>query len=268
MKFLLLGVVISFALISCDQSEPITDGGFGASSNVELATYMDSVSYSIGNNIGSSFAQDSLEISYNQFLAGVRDALEGNEKILSDEEIGKVLASFQATVEQKRMSQQFPDRERIAKLNQEQGQSSIEEYASQPGVKKADNGIYYKVIEEGTGGKLDPQGGAKFNMIGKYIDGTEFENTYNNGQPLMMPIQALGVEGMIFAVANTPIGGTYEYMVPAELAYAEEGMGPIPPNSNLILQIEVIEKMDPSQMQPPPMPQGGMPQGGMPPMPQ
>ncbi len=116
------------------------------------------------------------------------------------------------------------------------------------------------VIEEGTGPNPTAQDVLFVNYVGKLEDGTVFDQS----QPLPLPPEAQGVfpEGNPLPLSNMipgftsgalemQKGGKYELRIPADQAYGDappEG-SPIPPDADLIFDVEVIEIMSQADFQ-------------------
>lgn len=102
-------------------------------------------------------------------------------------------------------------------------------------------------IVEGTGAEVK-KGGALVtaHYRGFLEDGTEFDSSYDKGQPFQTVLSrkkviAAWVEGL----KGMRVGGTRKLLVPAELGYGERGFGEkIPPNSNLMFEIELLEVLN------------------------
>ncbi|WP_416305284.1 FKBP-type peptidyl-prolyl cis-trans isomerase [Neptunicella sp. SCSIO 80796] len=74
-------------------------------------------------------------------------------------------------------------------------------------------------------------------------DGSEFDSSYNKGQPFQVVLSNKRViQGWLTGLNGMKVGGKRKLWVPAELAYGERQIGNmIPPNSNLIFEIELLE---------------------------
>jgi FKBP-type peptidyl-prolyl cis-trans isomerase len=48
------------------------------------------------------------------------------------------------------------------------------------------------------------------------------------------------ISGWTEGVQLMPVGSTYMFYIPSELAYGDRDSGPIPPNSVLIFKIELL----------------------------
>ena len=74
-------------------------------------------------------------------------------------------------------------------------------------------------------------------------DGTEFDSSYKRGEPFQIVLSNNRViQGWILGLKGMKTGGKRKLWVPAALAYGERQIGTmIPPHSNLIFEIELLE---------------------------
>lgn len=73
-------------------------------------------------------------------------------------------------------------------------------------------------------------------------DGTVFDSSYDRGQPFQCVIGSRRViQGWDQGLMGMNVGGKRKLFVPAHLAYGERQVAKIPPNSNLIFEIELLE---------------------------
>lgn len=73
-------------------------------------------------------------------------------------------------------------------------------------------------------------------------DGTVFDSSYDRGQPFQCVIGSRRViQGWDKGLMGMKVGGKRKLLVPAHLAYGERQVAKIPPNSNLIFEIELLE---------------------------
>ncbi|MFM2087625.1 MAG: hypothetical protein RLZZ237_2494 [Pseudomonadota bacterium] len=49
------------------------------------------------------------------------------------------------------------------------------------------------------------------------------------------------IQGWIIGLKGMPVGGRRKLWVPAQLGYGERQVGLIPPNSNLVFEVELLE---------------------------
>lgn len=150
-----------------------------------------------------------------------------------------------------------------------QGDDFLSRNARASGVVTTASGLQYKVLEPGQTGGARPTDTdvALVNYEGKLLDGTTFDKSQ---QPTPMPVAGV-VPGFSEALKLMPKGAKYRIWLPSQLAYGEKGAGPIPPNSTLVFDVElldfipetVLRQMQMGQM-PPGAPGAGAPGSGAP----
>ncbi|MCD1596778.1 FKBP-type peptidyl-prolyl cis-trans isomerase [Rheinheimera aquimaris] len=98
-------------------------------------------------------------------------------------------------------------------------------------------------ITEGTGKAAERGALITAHYRGWLEDGTEFDSSHKRGEPFQIVLSNNRViQGWILGLKGMKTGGKRKLWVPAELAYGERQIGTIiPPNSNLIFEIELLE---------------------------
>lgn len=104
------------------------------------------------------------------------------------------------------------------------------------------SGLQYIEIQEGDGPNPQPGEIVAVHYRGTLEDGTEFDNSYDRGEPITF---ALGrgrvIRGWDEGIALLKVGGKAKLIIPPDLAYGETGVeGVISPNSTLIFEVELI----------------------------
>ena len=79
----------------------------------------------------------------------------------------------------------------------------------------------------------------KVHYWGKLLDGTVFDSSYDRGEPLEFPVNAV-IPGWTQALKLMPVGSTWEIYIPSQLAYGSQARGSIPAYSVLIFQMELL----------------------------
>ena len=73
-------------------------------------------------------------------------------------------------------------------------------------------------------------------------DGSEFDSSHSRGKPFQCVIgTGRVIKGWDQGLMGMQVGGKRRLLVPAHLGYGERTMGKIPPNSNLVFEIELLE---------------------------
>lgn len=109
-------------------------------------------------------------------------------------------------------------------------------------VTTTDSGLQYVEIEKGDGPA--PQAGdvVAVHYRGTLEDGTEFDNSYDRGEPFSF-VLGMGqvIPGWDEGIALMNEGGKGKLTIPPELAYGERGAGGvIPPNATLVFEVELV----------------------------
>ncbi|MBE0611185.1 MAG: FKBP-type peptidyl-prolyl cis-trans isomerase [Dehalococcoidia bacterium] len=103
------------------------------------------------------------------------------------------------------------------------------------------SGLQYEDIVVGTG--ASPQTGFRVTVhyTGTFLDGKKFDSSVDRGQPFTFVIGAGQViKGWDEGVATMKVGGKRNLIIPSALAYGSRGQGPIPPNTDLYFEVELI----------------------------
>ena len=104
-----------------------------------------------------------------------------------------------------------------------------------------ETGLRYVQLEEGGGDKPKRGTLVTAHYAGKLTDGSEFDSSYSRG-PFQFQVGAGEViPGWDQAFLDMRKGEKRLLILPPELAYGEDGVGPIPPNATLIFEVELVD---------------------------
>lgn len=221
------GIIAALAgVLMFSQTPPV-----GAADSVSLKDQKEKASYSIGLNIGTNLKQQGLDLITDALAAGLKDALTGGKPLLSDEEIRDALSALQTEMMGKRAAS--------LEVNKKEGDAFLAANKSKEGVTVLPSGLQYKVITTGAGKKPKTSDAVRTHYRGTLINGTEFDSSYKRGEPVSFQVNQV-IAGWTEALQLMPIGSKWQLFIPSNLAYGERGQDPIPPNSTLIFDIELL----------------------------
>ncbi|MFR6027984.1 MAG: FKBP-type peptidyl-prolyl cis-trans isomerase [Sutterella wadsworthensis] len=129
---------------------------------------------------------------------------------------------------------------KVAKANSEKSKAYLAENAKKKGVVTTKSGLQYEVLTEGKGDKPRVEDVVTVNYVGSFIDGKEFENTWQTKEPARFVMMSV-IPGLAEGVALMTPGSRYRFTVPAELAYGHDGAGQIPPESALVFDLQLVK---------------------------
>ncbi|GAA0482731.1 MULTISPECIES: FKBP-type peptidyl-prolyl cis-trans isomerase [Tatumella] len=243
-KVSLLATTLAVALnapvvMAADTSAKTTEQ---APANAAFKDQTQQSAYALGASLGrymdnSLKEQEKLGIKLDKkfLIAGVQDAFAGKSK-LSDAEIEQTLKTFEGHVKAAAQAKMEKD----AKENAEKGDAFAAKFAKQAGVKKTASGLLYKVEKEGTGNAPVDSDTVVVNYKGTLINGTEFDNSYKRGEPLSFRLDGV-IPGWTEGLKHVKKGGKIELVIPPDLAYGQNGVPGIPPNSTLVFEVELLD---------------------------
>lgn len=199
--------------------------------------------YSIGYLNGQGSIEQIPDLDIETFIRGFRDAFTAKESLLTADERKAAIDRYK----EQRTAQLQADLEKLGKENAIAGATFLENNAKADGVQVTASGLQYRVLKAGTGVKPTAKQIVKVQYEGTFIDGTVFDSSYSRGQPAVFQLDQV-IPGWTEGLQLMPVGSTYEFFVPSNLAYGEAGAGPIPPNTLLHFKVELlgIEKAAPA----------------------
>ena len=179
------------------------------------------------------FCQDSTKsISLQNLLAGFIQGATGKKGLMTVEQAGQVAQVKMMAIKAKQLEVQYGPLKK-------KGEAWMAANAKKPGVKTLPSGVQYKVIKEGAGAMPKDTSLVKVNYEGRLIDGTVFDSSYKNGQPVSLRANQV-IKGWTEALVHMPAGSVWEVYIPQELAYGEREQGQIKPYSPLVFKIELL----------------------------
>jgi len=136
--------------------------------------------------------------------------------------------------------------ERMTEENLAQGKEYLAAKRAEEGVKALESGILYEVLRDAKGERPEKGDTVRVHYRGEFIDGQEFDSTYDADEPATFPLvvgsrERRGViEGWVKSIPEMTVGSKYRFHIPAHLAYGSQGRRGMPPNSVLVFTIELL----------------------------
>lgn len=107
------------------------------------------------------------------------------------------------------------------------------------------SGLYYVITRKGTGENAKKGQKVSMSYLGKFLDGKKFDGNvddkFNNIRPLQFTL-GIGqvIKGWDEGIALLNKGAKATLYIPSDVGYGPSGRGPIPPNSILVFDVEVL----------------------------
>lgn len=205
--------------------------GLRAAEEKGLQSQKEKSSYGLGVNVGQRFRHQFLDIDFDAFTRGFRDAVQGKDLAISEADLRQAMDTLRKDVETKTAE--------AGEKNKKGGEEFLAANKSKEGIKTLPSGLQYKVIKEGTGPNPKATDTVTVNYKGTLIDGTEFDSSYKRNEPATFPLNQV-IPGWTEGLQKMKVGSKYQFFIPPALGYGENGQGTIPANAVLIFEVELL----------------------------
>jgi FKBP-type peptidyl-prolyl cis-trans isomerase FkpA len=112
--------------------------------------------------------------------------------------------------------------------------------AKEPGAAVTSSGLVYRSLKDGTGASPSAADTVRVNYRGTFADGSEFDSSYKRNAPAQFPLGGV-IPCWTEGVQRMKVGGKARLTCPAAIAYGTRGAGPIPPNTPLQFEVELLD---------------------------
>lgn len=104
-------------------------------------------------------------------------------------------------------------------------------------AQRTPSGLGYTVLRPAAGKRPTPDEVVLVNYIGYLAANGE---VFDQSNEVLLPVTGL-IDGFAEGLQLMPLGSIFRFCVPAALAYGSEGVAAIPPNAELMFQVELVD---------------------------
>ncbi|KKT82727.1 MAG: FKBP-type peptidyl-prolyl cis-trans isomerase [Candidatus Yanofskybacteria bacterium GW2011_GWA2_44_9] len=109
-----------------------------------------------------------------------------------------------------------------------------------------EGGLKYRDVVVGSGEKAVSGYAIAANYEGTLEDGTKFDSSYDRGQPFAFILGGgMVIKGWDVGIVGMKVGGKRKLIIPPAMAYGNKVRGPIPANSTLYFDVELVAVQGP-----------------------
>jgi FKBP-type peptidyl-prolyl cis-trans isomerase FklB len=235
MKNTIILLAIAVAASSCNNTNK-------SSSEFNLKSETDSVSYAIGHAIAQTLINQNKQIQ-NQSPDLNMDII--NQSILANFS-GDNKSMIDSAVSQQIIQNYFMKKQQLEEGNvKESGMQFLEENKNKEGIQVTETGLQYTVIFEGDGKQPSETSNVTVHYHGTTPEGEVFDSSVERGEPATFGLNQV-IKGWTEGVQLMKEGAKYKFFIPQELAYGANPRpgGPIKPYMPLVFEIELISVND------------------------
>jgi FKBP-type peptidyl-prolyl cis-trans isomerase len=202
-------------------------------SDLEKNSYV--IGVLLGGDVKRQAGRLGLEYDPETVIKAFTEAINNRPTLVTEGEANVIIRATSVELRKKAEEKRKADGEKA----KGEGLAFLEANKSKEGVKVTASGLQYKVIKEGEGAKPTTNDVVQVHYRGTLIDGTEFDSSYSRGEPASFGIGRV-IKGWTEGLQLMSVGSKYQFTIPSELAYGENGTPKIGPNSVLQFDVELI----------------------------
>ena len=225
--------ILIFILCSCSTQDQ------SVKSDKELmVTFQDSLSYSMGINIGKNLPE--AQINQDLLIEGLNDYWSKVEPRLDASERMEILRAFNVMNSEMDRSNMKALSEKAVKLSREnkmKGQEFLEKNKTAEGIRVFNRSqIQYRIIAEGDGSVPDYDDVVKVHYNGYLIDGHKFDSSYDRGEPATFSVNGV-IPGWTEVLQKMPTGSKWRWSVMSGDGFASSASARTTPPMTTIMML-------------------------------
>jgi FKBP-type peptidyl-prolyl cis-trans isomerase FklB len=202
---------------------------FAQKSKVSFKNDLDSVSYCMGAVIGNSLKMAGF-VSFNSklFLQAINEVLTEKTTAFKSNQNDSIIRNYFMKLQSKKAAE-----------NLITGKKFLEQNKKKDSIVALPSGLQYKIITQGQGESPLITDKVTVNYEGKLLNGKVFDSSKQKGQPVEFGVNGV-IKGWTEALQLMKKGSKWILYIPPDLAYGEQNIQGIEPNSVLIFEVELL----------------------------
>jgi len=195
-----------------------------------LETGKDSISYALGLLVASNLKSSGLtDLNYDAYMKGLDNYLSDDSLLMQPQEASQYVNEFAMAMVEKKGEENLKEAEEF-----------LDENKKKKGVVELQSGLQYEILREGEGDPPGVNDKVTTHYKGMLKDGTVFDSSYERGEPVEFPVNAV-IKGWTEALQLMKPGAKWKLYIPPTLGYGSNPPpGKIEPNSLLIFEVELL----------------------------
>ena len=221
--------LVAVSLLAACAQESQQSAAPAAAAAPSLSTDEDRTLYALGVALGSNIEPFSLSAEELAFVElGIRDAAAGNEPQVDMDSFGP---RIQALANERASARSNEEKEASAAF--------VAEQAAEDGAEAFESGLVYIPVTVGDGESPTAADTVNVHYHGTLRDGTVFDSSVDRGAPISFPLSGV-IPCWTEGVQKMAVGGTSILICPSDIAYGDNGQGPIPGGAALKFEVELL----------------------------